>query len=161
MNDSARNASAANSVELVITRIFDAPRELVYQAFVDPDQLAAWFGPVGYTVPRESVDIDARVGGHQRFVMVSDDNPQMRSPVDAQLTEVIPNELIVGIQNWEHIDGAPGPAGRHISLRLEFHDEGGKTRLVLRQGPYAADMEHLARMGWDSSFTRLDELLAG
>src|SRR6185437_7880791 len=46
--------------DLVITREFDAPRELVYRAFVDPDQLAAWFGPVGYSVPRDSVSVEAK-----------------------------------------------------------------------------------------------------
>ena len=56
-------ADPTTSNELVITRIFDAPRELVYRAFIDPDQLAQWFGPVGWSVPRDTVDIDARVGG--------------------------------------------------------------------------------------------------
>ncbi len=50
----------AASQELIISRVFDAPRELVYRAFTDPDQLAQWFGPVGYSVPRDTVDIDAR-----------------------------------------------------------------------------------------------------
>ena len=49
--------------ELVITRVFDAPRELVYRAFTDPDQLAQWFGPVGYSVPRiPSTSTPERVG---------------------------------------------------------------------------------------------------
>ena len=47
---------------LVITRTFNAPRHLVYKAFTDPDQLAAWFGPVGWSVPRDSVDIDLGSG---------------------------------------------------------------------------------------------------
>ena len=51
-----------NPQELVFEREFDAPRALVYPAFVDPDQLAAWFGPVGYSVPRDTVEIDARPG---------------------------------------------------------------------------------------------------
>jgi uncharacterized protein YndB with AHSA1/START domain len=77
--------------ELVITRVFDAPRELVYRAFVDPDQIAQWFGPVGFSVPRDTVEVDARSGGYQRFVMVSDADPAMNSPVNARLTEVIEN----------------------------------------------------------------------
>ena len=156
MND---GTSPADPRELVITRIFDAPRELVYQAFVDPDQLAAWFGPAGFSVPRDSVDIDARVGGHQRFVMVNDANPLMRSPVDALFTEVIANELLVGTQSWDEMPGAPGEAGVDMVLRLEFHDEGGKTRLVVRQGPFGTEMENLARQGWESSFPKLDQLL--
>ncbi len=47
-----------------------------------------------------------------------------------------------------------------MTLRIEFHDEGGKTRLVLRQGPFTEEMEGMARVGWESSFTKLDDLLA-
>jgi uncharacterized protein YndB with AHSA1/START domain len=141
------------STELVMTRIFDAPRELVFAAFSDPDQLAQWFGPVGFSVPRDTVDVDVRTGGHQRFTMVSDEDPSFTSPVDGRFTEVIENELIVGGEGGE--DGAPA-----MTIRIEFHDEGGKTRLVLRQGPYTEEVEGMARVGWESSFTKLDALLA-
>lgn len=141
----------ATGTDLVITRIFDAPRELVYRAFVDPDQLAEWFGPAGFSVPRDSVDIDARVGGHQRFTMVSDDDPNVVSPVNATFIEVIENELLVGAEDTP--DGT-------LRLRLEFHDEGGKTRLVLRQGPFTEEFLEMVRVGWNSSFSKLDALLA-
>lgn len=138
--------------ELEITRYFDAPRELVYRAFVDPDQLARWFGPVGWSVPRETVDIDARPGGHQRFVMVSDADPAMRSPVDARFIEVVENGLLVGSGELQGVE---------MRTRLEFHDEpDGRTRLVLRQGPYTMEMEGRAQEGWVTSFTKLDALLA-
>jgi uncharacterized protein YndB with AHSA1/START domain len=144
--------------ELVITRIFDAPRALVYGAFVDPDQLAQWFGPVGWSVPRDTIDIDAKVGGHQRFTMVNDENPSMISPVDAVFTEVIENELLVGEEVSTLI---PGFEGQRMRVRIEFHDEeGGRTRLVLRQGPYTPEWESGAREGWNSSFTKLDKLLS-
>ncbi|MFI1193948.1 SRPBCC domain-containing protein [Micromonospora sp. NPDC020750] len=144
---------------LVITRIFDAPRELVYRAFTDPDQLAQWFGPVGFSVPRETVSVDARVGGHQRFVMVNDADPSFSSPVDATFSEVVENELLVG---HEEVHGVPGfPDGARLEMRIEFHDEGDdKTRLVLCQGPYTREIEAGAREGWGSSFGKLDALLA-
>ena len=145
--------------ELEVSRIFDAPRDLVYQAFVDPDQLAQWFGPVGFVVPRDTVAIDARVGGYQRFVMISADDPSVRSPVDATFTEVVENELLAGEQRVEGIPGFEGVAV--MALRLEFHDEpGAKTRLELRQGPFARPLEENAREGWNSSFGKLDHLLA-
>jgi uncharacterized protein YndB with AHSA1/START domain len=151
-------ADASTTTELVITRTFEAPRALVYQAFVDPDQIAQWFGPVGYSVPRDTVDIDARTGGHQRFVMVSDEDPGMTSPVNATFEEVIENELLVGWEEWV-MPGSDAPV--RMYSRLEFSDEeGGKTRLVLRQGPYSEEMEGMARAGWQSSFTKLDALLA-
>jgi uncharacterized protein YndB with AHSA1/START domain len=143
--------------ELVITRVFNAPRELVYRAFVDPDQLAQWFGPAGFSVPRDTVSVDARVGGHQRLTMVNDDDPTFTSPVNATFTEVVENELLVG---GEDLD-VPGQEPSRLTLRLEFHDEGeGRTRLVLRQGPYTREMEGMAREGWNSSFGKLDKLLA-
>jgi uncharacterized protein YndB with AHSA1/START domain len=146
-----------NTGELVITRIFDAPRHLVYRAFVDPDQLAAWFGPVGFSVPRDTVDIDAKVGGHQRFTMVSDTDPTQTSPVDATFVEVIENELLVG---EEDLSAIPEFAGSVMRMRIEFHDEpGGRTRLVLTQGPYTPEFGDMARAGWESSFTKLDKIL--
>jgi uncharacterized protein YndB with AHSA1/START domain len=139
-----------------ITRIFDAPRELVYRAFTDPDQLAQWFGPVGCWVPRESVEIDARVGGHLRFVMTA---PDVNSPVDATFTEVVENELLAAAMEASGIPGVAAPL--RVELRLEFHDEGdGKTRLELRQGPFATgQLGADTRSGWESSFTKLDALL--
>jgi uncharacterized protein YndB with AHSA1/START domain len=151
MNDAA-------PTELVITRIFDAPRELVYRAFTEPEQLAAWFGPVGWSVPLDSVSIDARPGGHQRFTMVNDEDAAQSSPLDITIVEAIENELLVGEGDASAI---PEFAGETMRMRLEFHDEGGtKTRLVLRQGPYSAEMEPMAREGWGSSFTKLDALFS-
>jgi uncharacterized protein YndB with AHSA1/START domain len=150
--------SKTTTEEITLTRIFDAPPELVYRAFVDPDQLCQWFGPVGFSVPYESVQIDARPGGYQRLVMVSDDDPTVRSPIDATLTEVVENELIVGHQE---VEGIPGTTGTmRFRLRLEFHAEpGGKTRLELRQGPFTEAMGNDTKEGWESSFTKLDSLL--
>jgi uncharacterized protein YndB with AHSA1/START domain len=146
--------TAETGQQLELTRVFDAPRELVYRAFTDPDQLSAWFGPVGFSVPRETVEIDPRPGGVERFDMVSDTDPTMTSPVRAKFTEVIDNELLVGVE-----DGADGP-GTGMTMRLEFHDEdGGRTRLVLVQGPFPGEVADMARQGWTSSFTKLDTLL--
>jgi uncharacterized protein YndB with AHSA1/START domain len=143
--------------DLVITRIFDAPREMVYRAFVDPDQLAAWFAPAGWSVPRDTVTVEPKVGGSQRFTMVNDEDPSMTSPVNATFTEVIENELLVG---EEDISRIPEFEGVIMRMRLEFHDEeGGRTRLVLTQGPYTPEWESDARAGWNSSFSKLDALL--
>ena len=139
-----------------ITRIFDAPRELVYRAFTDPGQLAQWFGPAGCRVPRDSIEIDARPGGHLRFVMTA---PDVRTPVDATFTEVVENQLLAAEMEAA---GVPGVIGSlRVHLRLEFHHEGdGKTRLELRQGPFAdGQLGADTRSGWESSFTKLDALL--
>ncbi|HET6478494.1 MAG TPA: SRPBCC domain-containing protein [Actinoplanes sp.] len=138
--------------ELRITRVFDAPRVLVYRAFTDPDQLAAWFGPVGWSVPRDTVEIDARPGGVERFTMVNDDDPSLTSPTNAVFVEVIENELLVGEEEFQ---------GVVMRIRLEFLEEsGGRTRLHLTQGPYPDGILGGANEGWGSSFTKLDALLA-
>lgn len=144
------------SQHIEITRIFDAPRELVYRAFTDPGQLAQWFGPEGCWVPRDSIEIDARAGGHLRFVMTA---PDVSSPVDATFTEVVENELLACDMVAVGVPGVTGPLRVH--LRVEFHDEGnGKTRLELRQGPFAVgQLGADTRSGWESSFTKLDALL--
>ncbi|GAA1814416.1 SRPBCC family protein [Luedemannella flava] len=138
--------------ELIINRIFDAPRELVYRAFADPDQLARWFGPVGWSVPRDSIDMDVRPGGHQRYTMVNDAEPTQAVTIEATYHEVVPHELLDGY--------ATAPDGTTMSLRLEFHDEGGKTRLVVRQGPFTDEVAEMTRQGWGSSFTKLDDCIA-
>lgn len=149
----------STSTELVLSRVFDAPRELVYRAFTDPDQLAQWFGPVGWSVPRDSVDMDVRPGGHQRFTMVNDADPSMTSPVDGVFLEVIENELLIGAEDWDPTGDRA--KGERFTLRVEFADEDGKTRLTIRQGPYTEEIMGQAREGWSSSFTKLDALLAG
>jgi uncharacterized protein YndB with AHSA1/START domain len=140
--------------EITLSRVFDAPPELVYRAFVDPDQLCLWFGPDGFSVPCESVQIDARPGGFQRFMLVSDADPTLRSRVDATFAEVVENEVLAGHQE---IEGTPGT---RIMLRLEFHQEAhDKTRLDLRQGPFTEERGEATKVGWESSFGRLDSLL--
>ena len=140
--------------EIALSRVFDAPPELVYRAFVDPDQLCLWFGPEGFSVPCESVQIDARPGGFQRFTLESDTAPEIRSRVDVTFAEVVENELLAGHQEIE------GTAGSRVMLRLEFQQEAdGKTRLDLRQGPFTEERGEDTKAGWESSFGRLDSLL--
>jgi uncharacterized protein YndB with AHSA1/START domain len=140
--------------EIALSRVFDASPELVYRAFVDPDQLCLWFGPEGFSVPCESVQIDARPGGFQRYMLVSDADPAMRSRVDATFAEVVENELLAGHQE---VEGTPGT---RVMLRLEFYQEAhGRTRLDLRQGPFTEERGEVTKAGWDSSFVRLDSLL--
>lgn len=148
----------ATQQEISITRVFDAPPELVYRAFTDPDQLSQWFGPVGFSVPREDVEIDARVGGSERIVMVSDDDPSFRNPIEATFTEVVENRVL---DAQAEVEGIPGTTGKtKMRLRVEFHPEpDGRTRLELRQGPFTEQMGADTKVGWQSSFTKLDTLL--
>jgi uncharacterized protein YndB with AHSA1/START domain len=149
------------ATELHIERVIDAPRELVWRAFTDPDEIAKWFGPVGYSVPRESVEVDLRVGGHQKMTMVPDDpSYPPGGPSDGVFDEIVENELLV---MHEVLEGEMAElfGTDRLDIRIELHDENDKTRLVIRQGPYRDDFVGNAREGWMSSFTKLDTLLAG
>jgi uncharacterized protein YndB with AHSA1/START domain len=143
--------------DIECTRVFDVPPERLYQAFTDPDQFARWYGPIGYPAHRDTVEIDARVGGRQRFVMVSDDDPSMRTGFDGRFTEVVENSLLASTGTW---DGIPGQAGRWPSnLRVEFLDEAGKTRLVMREGPHPPGTAEFGRQAWEMMFAKLEAVL--
>jgi uncharacterized protein YndB with AHSA1/START domain len=145
--------------QIAISRVFEAPRELVYRAFTDPDQLAAWWGPIGNSLPRDEIEFDVRPGGHQRWTEVSAADPRIRVHVQFDLTQVVDGELLDGIM---HVTGQlpEGFEPFETRVRLEFHDEADRrTRLEIRQWL----PEHLAsasEQGWLEGFTKLDAMLA-
>jgi uncharacterized protein YndB with AHSA1/START domain len=144
--------------DIEIVRDLDAPPERVYQAFTDPDQFADWYGPVGFPVRRDTVELDARVGGRQRFAMVSDSDPSMRTGFDGRFIEVVENELLSTRGAW---DGIPGQAGVWESnLRVEFHEDDGGTRLVVREGPHPPGTADMGRQAWEMMLPKLESLLS-
>jgi uncharacterized protein YndB with AHSA1/START domain len=144
--------------DIEITGVSDAPPERVYQAFTDPDQFARWYGPPGFPVDRETVEIDPRVGGPHRFTMVGEADPSMRSAFDGQFTEVVQNRLLASSGAWE---GIPGQEGAWpSSLRVEFHDDDGKTRLVVQEGPHPPGTADLGRQAWEMMVADLESLLS-
>jgi uncharacterized protein YndB with AHSA1/START domain len=143
--------------DIEVTRVIDAPPERVYQAFTDPDQFASWYGPVGFPVDRDTVEIHARVGGRQRFAMVSEADPSMRSEFDGRFTEVVRNVLLSSSGAWA---GIPGQSGDWPSnLRVEFHDDDGATRLVVREGPHPPGTADLGRQAWEMMLPKLESML--
>jgi len=140
--------------QITITRVFDAPRELVFKAWTDPGHLARWFGPADMETPRDSVEIDLRVGGRLQLRMVrpgSDMAHQLRYGI----VELVEPKLLV-------LQHPPMPeVGSHHSTvtRIELHEEGGKTRMTLIDGPYAEEGGGGAGAGWESSFDKLGALL--
>jgi uncharacterized protein YndB with AHSA1/START domain len=144
--------------QIAISRVFDAPRELVYRAFTDPDHLAAWWGPIGNELPRDEIDFDVRPGGYQRWTEVSVTEPGLRVHIYIDLTDVADGELLEGTM---HVTGQlqEGIEPFETRFRVEFHDEtGGRTRLEIRQwlpGHLAAPSEE----GWLQAFTKLDAAL--
>jgi uncharacterized protein YndB with AHSA1/START domain len=145
--------------DVEITLVFDAPRERLYAAFTQADQLARWYGPDGFPVDRDTVAIDARTGGQMRLTMVSDSDPAMRTGVTGRFTRVVANELLECTQEW---DGVPGQEGTWTNqLRVELTDDDGRTRLVLREGPHPPGTADIGRQAWLMMFAKLAALVEG
>jgi uncharacterized protein YndB with AHSA1/START domain len=140
--------------QVVITRVFDAPRELVFRAWTDPDHVAKWFGPQGFDIPRDSVVIDLRVGGRFELQMV---NSQMGfdARLGYKIVELLEPELLVLHHEAKPELGIPDAT----VTRVELHDENGKTRMVLTDGPYL-ESGH-AETGWIQAFDKLAALASG
>jgi uncharacterized protein YndB with AHSA1/START domain len=148
MSDSTPIAAADQ--EVLITRIFDAPRERVFRAWTDPDQVAAWFGPEHFDTPRDKIHIDLRVGGRYELTMVQRDGGR-EFPTGYEVVEVLEPELIVLRSDPMPEMGMPEGA----LLRVEFHDHGDKTRMTLSDGPYPAAGHGHAQAGWNAAFDKL------
>jgi uncharacterized protein YndB with AHSA1/START domain len=138
-----------------IDRTFDAPREEVWSAWIDPEQLAQWWGPDGFHTPVESVDIDLRPGGHLHLSMIQTDN-QSDYPVRFQVVEVVEYELLVFFSPAQPELGL----NTDTTTRIEFSDEDGKTRMKLSDGPYEGDFAQMTTMGWNQQFEKLVGLLS-
>jgi uncharacterized protein YndB with AHSA1/START domain len=143
--------------DIKIAKLLSAPPERVYEAFTDPDQFARWYGPDGFPVERSTLEVDARVGGHHRFAMVAEVDPSMRTVFRGHFTEVAENKVLAITGAWE---GIPGQAEEWQSgLRVEFHDDDGGTRLVVREGPHPPGTAELGRQAWEMMLPKLESLL--
>jgi uncharacterized protein YndB with AHSA1/START domain len=146
---------AAAEQEVLITRVFEAPREQVFRAWTDPDEVAAWYGPEQMETPREKVKIDLRVGGRYELTMVPRGGDG-EFPIGYEIIELVEPELIVMRSDPMPEMGMPDP----VVLRVEFHDHGDKTRMTLSDGPYPGGAGH-AESGWNAAFDKLAALVAG
>lgn len=115
--------SATADREIVMTRVFDAPRELVFEAWTRPEHVGRWFGPRGFTTTIHEMDV--RVGGMWRYIMHGPDGTDYTNRVVYQ--EITRPERLVYLHG-EDVDDDPG----RFHVTVTFGDEGGKTRLTMR-----------------------------
>src|SRR5437899_7660320 len=101
-NQAARNSAAAESagLELLVTRTFDAPRELVFKAWTEPERLAQWWGPKGFTMKKVSVDL--RPGGVFHYGMTSPDGHEMWGRFVYR--EITPPERLIFVNSFSDED---------------------------------------------------------
>jgi uncharacterized protein YndB with AHSA1/START domain len=142
-----------NDGEMVlITRIFEAPREAVFRAWTEPEGIAAWYGPEHFDAPRERISVDLRVGGRWELVMVQRGSGK-EFPVGYEIVELVEPQLLV-----LRSDPMPEMGMPSVVTRLELHDHGERTRMTLSDGPYPPGMAH-AEAGWAASFDKLARAL--
>jgi uncharacterized protein YndB with AHSA1/START domain len=165
-----KSGSPATSPErtLVIERVFDAPRELVWKAWSDPQLAMRWWGPKGFTAP--AAEIDFRVGGKMLLAMQSPDFNEGRPIWSTGIyREIVPLERIVVTDSFSDEQGNVVPA-THYGMPDDFPLEmlvtvtlaeiDGKTRMTLRhEGLPVGEMKDGAGVGWNESFDKLAEAL--
>jgi uncharacterized protein YndB with AHSA1/START domain len=143
----------ATAQHIEITRVYDAPRELVWRAWTEPAELVHWWGPPGWTTPLETVTMDVRPGGDFRLTSVSDKGVEM--PVVGVYREVVEHERLV-------LDEPAEPAWHDGSESVVTFTDlgGGRTEVVIRAIIQTTDeMRQNAERGMRETFDRLGEHL--
>lgn len=161
-------ADSQSERELVITRVFDAPRELVFKAWTDPEHMKHWWGPKGFTIPFCKSDL--RPGGRVHFCMRSPEGQDIWCAGVYQ--EIVEPERVVCTSFFSDVEGnlvqpadygLPADWPAETLFTVTFEERDGKTTLTLRQSGIdktAADQVG-AVAGWNESFDRLAEYLGG
>ena len=152
-----QNANESEAArEHIITRVFDAPARLLFEAYSKPEHIKKWFGPVGW--PVTMAEIDFRVGGRFRFAMTGPSGEQ-NTPFGGEYLEIVPDRRIVFDNGFEM------PGAQRMVMTVTFDERDGKTTLTIRTlfESQAMKAEHLG-MGFDqgtnSGLDQLAELAA-
>ena len=126
MSDTNENSGAGtDGREIVVSRTFDAPRELVWEAMTDPAQVVNWWGPRGFTTTIEAMEV--RPGGAWKQVMHGPDGTDY--PNESIFKEVVRPERIV----YAHGGGKKGGPPAHFVATWTFDEpEAGKTKVTIR-----------------------------
>jgi uncharacterized protein YndB with AHSA1/START domain len=154
-----------NTNEIVIERIFNAPRELVWRAWTEAKHFQQWFGPKVFTVP--NCTIDFREGGKYLFAMmdpagkkfwVTGTYETIRPMEFVEYTDCFADEQgnMVGSAHYGFGDAMP----MIMRVSLTFEDLGAKTRMTLRHGEFqSAEMVEMTKASWIESFEKLQASL--
>jgi uncharacterized protein YndB with AHSA1/START domain len=164
--------TAAGTAEFEISRVLDAPRDLVWTAFTDPERMKKWWGPKGFIVIHSKMDL--RPGGTYHYGMRAPNG----DPVWGKFVfrEIVPPERMVFISSFSDEAGGTTRHPLHMSWPLEMLStftfealSGGKTRFTVRWSPHnATDAERRTfedgrdsmRVGWSGTLEQLEAYLA-
>ncbi len=142
-------------IELEFERTYDAPRQLVWDAWTDPDQMAQWWGPRGISTPRQTIEMDLRPGGLMRFEMV-DDATGERYPNQGTFVEVEPPARIV----WSDDGFSDGTGQATATVTFTEEDARTTTLRVHLVADFSDPVRAGAEAGWGSQLDKLAEFLA-
>ena len=167
-NDRDPNMEPTAEPELVITRVFDAPRELVFMAWTEPEHFVRWWGPKGFTTPFCTIDLWP--GGVMHHCMRSPDGQDIWSK--GVFREIVVPERIVFTDSFADAEGNVVPPTHYgmspdwpletlLTVTFDEHEGGKKTKVTLRHAgiPSGADRDG-TEQGWTESLDRLAEYLA-
>jgi uncharacterized protein YndB with AHSA1/START domain len=158
-----------NKNEITVLSNFDAPREKMWKAWTDPEDVKKWWGPKGFTSPE--IKIDLRVGGKYLYCMrgAGLDGVVRDFWNVGKFTEIVPMKRIVSTLSFADEKGNPVPATHYgmpgdwpmeVIATVTFEEvEAGKTKLTVREVGIPGEMGEPARMGWGQQFDTLVELL--
>jgi uncharacterized protein YndB with AHSA1/START domain len=153
LTEEALAAAATSTLKLELSRVFNAPRKIVFEAWSKPEHLSKWFAPRPLSVPR--CELDFRAGGVFRLVMRTPDG--LEFPMETTFREVVAPEKIV-------FAGAIH-GGNAVVTTLTFSEEGKdgkKTRLdVVQTFAFESDATRGARQGWTQTLEQLGEVAEG
>ncbi|PQV64129.1 putative conserved protein YndB, AHSA1/START domain [Abditibacterium utsteinense] len=145
---------AANQHELVFTRLIDAPKALVFQAWTQREHLMRWCAPQGFAITY--CEGEARPGGAWRTCMVSPAG--IEHWVSGVYREFVPDEKLVFTHIWDAEEGLPA---HETLVTVDLADEGQQTRLRFRQEHLrSAESRSGHEIGWSESFERLTGYLS-
>jgi uncharacterized protein YndB with AHSA1/START domain len=158
--------------EFTISRVLDAPRDLVWTCFTDPAHMKGWWGPKGFTVIHSKMDL--RVGGTYHYGMTSPTGQPMWGKF--VFREIKPPERMVFISSFSDEQGGTTRHPGHMSWPLEMHSTftfeeqpDGKTRFTVRWAPHNATAEERKTFedgmtsmnaGWSGTLEQLEAYLA-
>jgi uncharacterized protein YndB with AHSA1/START domain len=149
---------------ITITRVFNAPRELVWKAWTEPERLKEWWGPKDWTAP--SWDIDLRVGGKYLYCMRSPEGQDIWGT--GILKKIDPMKELSFTDSFADKDGKVVAGSQYIPgeefpmemlVTVRFEDLNGKTRMTLTHEKLPATQGDGATQGWSESFDKLAEIL--
>ena len=155
--------------EVVVQRIFDAPRSKVWKAWTEPDEFSKWWGPKDFTAP--FIRMDLRVGGGYLYCMrgAGPDGVIRDYWNTGKFVEIVPMQRIAAEMSFADADGEMVPAWHYglpgewpdsIMLTVTFEDiGGGQTKVTVRESGIPGVMIDMAGHGWEQSFDKLAESL--